>query len=254
MAHSFYKGAASSALRTFGRRFVGVVRAALPQRCELCVAPTGGRLLCGECDAALPRLPASCPTCALPSPHGSVCGACLTAPPPYALTVAALVYAFPTDRLLQNLKYGGRLALADWAAGALSVAAAAALARRPSATRPDRIVALPLAVSRQRERGFNQAREIAVRVAAALDLPAADLLRRTAGGPAQASLPWAERVTNVRGAFVAVNDPAGARIALVDDVMTTGATLAEAARTLLRAGAAHVECWVVARTLRPGQD
>ncbi len=233
------------------RGIVRAARAALPQRCALCVAPAHNALLCRDCARALERLPAACPRCALPTAGGAICGACLRAPPPYIATAAALVYAFPVDRLLQELKYGGHLALADWAAEALVAALAPGIARRRPQARPDLLIAVPLAPPRQRHRGFNQAREIAVRVADAFDLRVSDVLRRTACGPAQVSLPWSARTTNVHGAFVTDGDLSGARIALVDDVMTTGATLAEAARTLLRAGAAEVECWVVARTLPP---
>jgi ComF family protein len=229
----------------------GLAGLALPQCCELCVARTDGALLCTACAAGLPRIPAACPICALPSPVGTVCGACLKDPPPYAATLAALVYAFPTDRLLQRIKYGGRLALADWAGSTLAAAACTALGGRAANARPDRIVALPLAESRQRERGFNQAREIAARVAQATALPLTAPLARIYAGPPQVALPWAERRRNVRGAFAVRSTVRGARIALVDDVMTTGATLAEAARTLVRAGAQRVECWVVARTLPP---
>ena len=109
---------------------------------------------------------------------------------------------------------------------------------------------MPLSASRQRERGFNQAREIAVRVARATGLPLSAPLVRVAGATPQAALAWNERAKNVRGAFAVEGDVRGARIALVDDVMTTGATLAEATRMLAQAGAADVECWIVARTLR----
>jgi ComF family protein len=163
-----------------------------------------------------------------------------------------LCYAFPADRLLQQLKYGGRLALADWAGETLAMAVGASLASRQRGAAPDRIVALPLAVARQRMRGFNQASEIATQVAQRIALPLESPLLRLPGGAPQAALSWKERAKNVRGAFMARGDLRGAKIALVDDVMTTGATLAEAARTLTRAGAASVECWVVARTLRPG--
>ena len=197
---------------------------------------------------------APCPTCALPSLAGAVCGACLTHPPPWSRAIAALVYAFPVDRLLQQLKYGGRLALGDWAGETLAETVGASLASRPPPGRPDRVVALPLATSRQRERGFNQAREIAVPVARAAGLPLSTPLTRIAATAPQAALAWNERAKNVRGAFAVEEDVRGVRIALVDDVMTTGATLAEAVRTLARAGAADVECWVVARTLRPNDD
>ena len=229
-----------------------LARLALPQRCELCVAKSGNDLLCEACVAELPRVSAACPACALPVAEGSACGACLAHPPPWSRATAALVYAFPVDRLLQQLKYGGRLALADWAGAALAEAVRASLASRPPAEQPGQIVALPLARARQRERGFNQAREIAARVARAVGLPLAAPLSRIATGSTtpQAALAWKERASNVLGAFAVDGDVRGARIALVDDVMTTGATLAEATRMLLRAGAADVECWVVARTLR----
>lgn len=227
-------------------------RAALPQRCALCVADAGNALLCPDCAAALPTPQSACPLCASPNAAATPCGACLVHPPPFARTVAAYIYAFPVDRLLQQLKYAGQLALADWAGAALAQAVDRAMAAGQAADRPDCIVALPLGRARQRERGFNQAHEIATRVARRVRLPSAQPLTRIVGGPPQATLSWSQRDANVRGAFAADDSVRGARIALVDDVMTTGATLAEAARTLLRAGAARVECWVVARTLRTG--
>jgi ComF family protein len=230
---------------------IALARFALPQRCELCVAPSGGALVCDACEASLPRIAAACPVCALPSARGEVCGACVRQAPPFVATVAALAYAFPTDRLLQRIKYGGRIALAQWAGAAL---ASAVLASRTLRGRPAHVVPLPLAAKRQRERGFNQAREIAVRVARQASLPLASPLVRIGAGPPQASLPWAERHRNVRGAFAVRGDVRGASLALVDDVMTTGATLAEAARVLVAAGALSVECWVVARTLPPGEE
>jgi ComF family protein len=231
------------------RRLTALARLALPQRCELCVAPAGGALLCLDCERSLPRVASPCSRCGLPSAGARTCGACVVTPPPYAATVAALAYAFPADRLLQRIKYQGQLALADWAGAALAAAVVADLARRCDGELPDRVVALPLAPSRQRERGFNQAREIAVHVARRTGLPLAAPLARIAAGTPQTGLPWARRRSNVRGAFAIASPVRGARVALVDDVMTTGATLAEAARTLLQAGARRVECWVVARTL-----
>jgi ComF family protein len=226
-----------------------LARLALPQRCELCVAPSAGALVCHECECSLPRVAHACPVCALSSAGGHVCGACIATPPPFAATVAAFAYAFPTDRLIQRIKYEGRLALAHWAGAALAAAVGAALSRGSAAPRPDRVVALPLAPERQRERGFNQAREIAVHVARRIQLPLASPLARVTTGPPQSTLPWTQRRRSVRGAFAVSSPMRGARIALVDDVMTTGATLTEAARTLIEAGAARVDCWVVARTL-----
>ncbi len=237
-------------LRALRGRMMRVAQLTLPQHCQLCVANSGSRLLCDACVADLPRLGACCPVCALPSADGACCGACLAYPPPWSRTTAALVYAFPVDRLLQQLKYGGRLALADWAGETLANAVRPSFVSRAPSDRPDRIVALPLATARQRERGFNQAREIAARVASTIALPLQSPLGRVAGGKPQAALAWKDRSNNVRGAFHVDKDVRGGRIALIDDVMTTGATLAEAARVLIKSGAADVECWVVARTLR----
>ena len=171
---------------------------------------------------------------------------------------------------MQAFKYGGKLSHADFFAQALSER----VAQRPSgAVWPDILLALPLAPSRQRSRGFDQAAEIARRMAKITGVAMQAGLRRTRDTPAQAALPWKDRAKNVRGAFVYQTEVyqtevyqtgiyqtegadtalAGRRIAIVDDVMTTGATLASAANAVLRAGASSVEVWAVARTLPPAQ-
>jgi ComF family protein len=225
-------------------------RSALPQACALCADHSGDAILCAPCMNALPALPAACPSCASPSPAGGVCGACLVRPPRFAATIAAARYAFPLDRLVQGLKYEHRLAFAHPLGDALAAAVLRTLPHRPMT---DAIVALPLAPARQRERGFNQAMEIARIVARRTGRPIASGLVRTSAGRPQASLPWSERRRNVRGAFGCNVAFTGRSIALVDDVMTTGATLDAAARALLAAGASRVEAWVVARTLAPGE-
>ena len=197
-------------------------------------------LLCAQCDAELPRLAeALCPRCALESPGGAVCGRCLTLSPAYDATHAALAYDFPADALVHALKFRGELALAPLLASLL--------ADKLRSAQVDHVVPVPLSVERLRHRGYNQAVEIARHLRGdALELA---LCERTRDAPPQIELPYDQRQRNVRGAFRCTRALAGARIAVVDDVMTTGATLDEMARTLKAAGAAHVENWVVARTL-----
>jgi len=221
------------------------VAVALPQRCALCACACGEACLCDACLDAIATRPQACPRCALPSPAGVACGRCLVHPPAWDAAVAAGLYAFPLDRLVQRLKYGADLPLASALGGQLADAVAGAGA--PS--RVDAIVPMPLAAARQRQRGYNQAREIARAVARATGLPLEGGLERSRHAVPQAALPWRERVRNVRGAFATSRSFTGRRIALVDDVMTSGATAAAAAAAIRRGGAARVEVWVVARTL-----
>jgi ComF family protein len=219
----------------------------LPQRCALCGGPAGASILCEPCGFALPALPQACPVCAQPSPGAGACSDCLRKAPRYAATVAAHAYAFPVDRLVQALKYEHRLELAQ----PLGDALAEALLRAPGALRGvAAIVPLPLSRARQVERGFNQSIEVARVVARRTGVPLARHLARTAHAPPQASLPWRERARNVRGAFACAGNVAGLHVAVLDDVMTTGATLDAAAAALLAAGAARVDAWVVARALK----
>ena len=222
-----------------------LLTALLPQDCLLCASPAGRRQLCAACSAKLPRLSAElCPVCALPSLGAGICGACQAHKPYFDATVAAFQYAFPVDRLVQALKYRHHLTLAAWFAEAM-------LERGPPPGRHDLLLALPLAHSRLAERGYNQALEIARPLARELGLPLATAAcKRAKDGPPQASLPWAERQKNVRGVFECCQDLRGKSVIVVDDVMTTGATLNEFARTLKKHGAVRVTNWVVARALK----
>lgn len=209
--------------------------------CYVCRGPARG-LLCAACGGELPRMGAQlCPRCALPSPGAAVCGRCLAEPPDYDATIAALAYDFPADALVHALKFRGELSLAPLLAGLLK--------ERISTDRADVLVPVPLSAARLRERGYNQALEIARHLPGKLDFSSCRRERDTAP---QMELPWTQRQRNVRGVFACTRPLAGACVAVVDDVMTTGATLEEMARTLKRAGAARVVNWVVARTLPPG--
>jgi ComF family protein len=209
--------------------------------CLLCGAETGPELLCQACIAELPALARSCPRCALPSPAGAVCGSCLSHPPHFDATLALWRYEFPCDGLVQALKYRARLALAGFFARSL--------ASRPL-SEVDLIVPMPLHPRRLAERGFNQALEIARGLARHLGRPIEPRgVLRVKNTPPQTELPYEERAKNVRGAFLCKLDLSGTSIAVLDDVMTTGATLNELARALKRAGASRVENFVVARTV-----
>ena len=207
-------------------------------------------LLCERCDADLPRLAQDlCPRCALASPAGALCGRCLARPPAYDATIAALAYRFPADVMVQALKFRAELAIAPLFGDLLAERVRAAGRENFGV---DFVVPVPLSARRLRERGFNQALEIARRVAALTGMRLApELCERSLDTRAQFELPMDERERNVRGAFRCSGFVAGARIALVDDVMTTGSTLAELAAEFKRAGAAFVANWVLARTPAP---
>ena len=220
-----------------------VAHAALPQHCLLCGASAPKQPLCKDCHAGLPWLTLTrCPQCALPTHAGNVCGACLSHPPRFDAVTAAFVYAWPLSTLIHHYKYAGNLALTRPLADALA---------RLISTPVDVIVPMPLAPLRLRERGFNQALELARFLSRATGLPlAAGACRRVRDSAPQAALPWQDRAKNIRGAFVCDADLSGKRVAVIDDVLTTGATLNELARNLRKAGALEIHGWVVARTLK----
>ena len=213
------------------------------KNCLLCGAASDGDM-CKPCLDSLPELPLHrCEVCALPVTESRVCGACLADPPAFDRTIAALSYAFPVDALVHSLKYQGNLPMAPVLAELLT-------ARMGAAALPDFIVPMPLHSARLRERGFNQALEIARRVSRKTGvalLPA--VCKRIKNTPSQTGLPWKEREKNIKGAFTCKADLAGSRIAILDDVMTTGATPNELAKVLRKSGATCVSGWVVARTL-----
>ena len=216
--------------------------------CVLCASHNGGEL--GACQACLDDLPwhnaPQCPQCNLLS-NGLTCGSCLNTPPHFDITRALFTYDFPVDSLLQHYKYRDMLHLANMFATLLMDKK---LAHQKLAKKIDLIIPMPMHHSRLKERGFNQALEISRIIAKntqiKLDYSICQRIKLT---PPQASLPLKERIKNILGVFSCQQNLQGLNIALVDDVMTTGASLNELAKTLKQAGAAHVVCWVIARTL-----
>ena len=215
-----------------------------PGHCLACGETADAGDLCPACRHALPRNRSACARCGLPmAVPADACADCLRHPPPLTATVAAFRYDAPFDRLLPRFKFHE-----DLAAGRVCSRAMAAIVRE--AARPDALVPVPLHRARLRRRGFDQALELAKPLARELALPLrTDLLRRVRDTAPQSRLDAPARRRNLRRAF-AVDVRAGelpAHIALVDDVMTTGATLHAAAHALLHAGAVRVDAWVCAR-------
>lgn len=226
-----------------------LLSATYPPVCVLCgAAGRTGPDICPGCAAALPLNTHPCPRCAEPlppaAPPGTLCGGCLRRAPAFDACLAPFLYAPPVDWLVSRLKFHGQLAAGRVLAGLLGD-------RLPSrgADRPELILPMPLHPARLRERGFNQALELARPLGRRLGVPVApDLARRVRAGQPQSSLAMARRRANVRGAFGLTGILEARHVAVVDDVLTTGASADELARTLKKAGAESVEVWVVART------
>ncbi len=220
----------------------------LPRLCPACGDPAGpGLELCPGCEQTLPMLLHACPRCAIPYEHPDTrgeCGACQQNPPAFARSVALYHYSPPVDYFIRALKFHQQLGLARLLG--------TRLARRllPETARPDLIIPVPLHAARLRERGYNQALEIARPLARVLNVPLdfRSLLRVRATAP-QTGMAVAARRKNLRAAFALEPgaEMKNLRVALVDDVMTTGSTVQAAAQCLQAAGVQDVEIWVVAR-------
>ena len=226
--------------------------ALLPSSCALCGMGCAGPV-CAPCRAQFLAAPgARCGRCANPlgpADAGLQCGACQAHQPAYDATVVAADYVSPVDQLVLQLKFGGTLALAPWFGQVLGEAVAA----RAGLALPHVLCPVPLGPRRLVERGFNQALEIARPLSIALGIPLrATLALRAHDTAAQSSVAPAQRKKNIRNAFMVAPDALamvrGQHIRVVDDVMTSGATLNELAATLKRFGAARVSNFVFART------
>ncbi len=239
---------------------------ALPQCCLLC-GDACPQALCDACAGSLPRVGAdACPRCQLDSVHGQVCGRCLKRPPQWQRLLAPWRYTFPFDAAILAAKYQRALPVFRWAAQQAFAASPWPFAAGVT------LLPVPLAPARLQSRGYNQARLIAQEIArqwaysrsgagdAAADVDDKsahvdddsahvddDSVVRIRETDVQQRLNWAERRRNVSGAFAATRSFAGESVLLVDDVLTTGATLNELARVVLAAGATRVDALVLAR-------
>ncbi|MCM2265513.1 MAG: ComF family protein [Desulfuromonadales bacterium] len=224
----------------------------LPPACLLCgkKLPPGflATDFCPECRAGLPQpAPARCPICAVAhrtlAPASHHCEACLRQPPPFARVHAVGPYAGTLQEAVQRFKYHGQLPLER----PLGILLAESLPSRGKPC-PDLIVPVPLHRDRLRERGYNQALQLARQVGRRLSVPVEpNLLRRIRATASQQGLDAVTRKSNLRGAFAVTAPLSGRHLLLVDDVLTTGATARECAGVLRQAGAASVEVAVLGR-------
>ena len=219
-----------------------------PPACTVCRAPADPAIaLCRACRSELPHNLHSCRLCALPLPIAAaqtVCADCARQPPVFDRCCSPLLYRPPLDRLVSGLKFHGKLRYGRLLGGLLSD-----FLQQQAAAAPELIIPLPLHPSRLRQRGYNQALEIARPLGRRLNIPVAYRLceRRRATAP-QSELEKAARQRNVRGAFACTKTIPARHVALVDDVLTTGATAGELARLLKSVGVERVDLWVAART------
>jgi len=225
----------------------GCMSALFPGECLLCGhVPAGPDNLCKECRDAMPVVAAACPVCAEPLPTETRCPRCRATRPHFSRSIAPLLYASEVRHLVLQLKFAARLDA--------GLALAMLLVKHLGTDghlRAERLVPVPLHPRRLRTRGFNQAHEIAGVVADMTGIAMLpNVVRRVRFTAAQTGLTSREaRTGNLRGAFGLVThaEVAGRRLAIIDDVITTGATANSLAATLRAAGASDVEVWACAR-------
>lgn len=216
--------------------------------CINCLAPSDGHGLCDPCRMDLPLNHWHCRHCALPLPFVAdtrACGECLRSPPPFTTTIAPWRYQFPVDRMIGRYKYRGQRAFARPLISGLCQQVSEQLQDRPL---PDLIIPAPMDRRRQRQRGFNQAEDIAEQISHHTGIPLGRrVVRRTRQVATQRGLDRAQRLANLRGVFQ-VTAPVPGSVAIVDDVITTGATARAMTLVLREAGAEEVQVWALART------
>jgi ComF family protein len=227
-----------------------LAQALFPANCALCGGPGDEAIdLCHGCAADLPRNEPACVVCAEPLAAAAgggprICGACLHDPPPFGRSFVPYRYAYPLDHLVRGLKFRNELACGR----VLGELFASSVLER-GATLPEAIVPVPLARRRYRQRGYNQASELALAIRGVTGVAVrSDVVVRQRETTEQAGLDRKARRRNVTGAFAALAPLRVRHVAILDDVVTTGSTVRELAAVLREAGAEQIEVWAIART------
>lgn len=214
-----------------------------PHHCPLCGARSQSAF-CTGCEQDMPRLLSACPQCGLELPAEALyCGHCQTNPPQYQRLYSPYAYAHPVSNLITAVKYQQRLSLIPVLAHAMT----RRVTRQPIGV--DALLPVPLHSARLRERGFNQSLELARVLSKQIAVPILHGIERHRATATQTTLPADQREQNVRGAFRLHQPIAHRRIAIVDDVVTTGSTVNEIAKLLRSAGVEEIEVWCIARAI-----
>ena len=230
-------------LRRAGERLCNVLA---PRSCGFCGALLAAGAVCAGCREDLPVIACPCRRCAAPlaSTANQVCGRCLRRPPAFDRAFVPFRYAFPIEAAVKALKFRRQLFLAP------TLAEVAHRHTREAIVDYEVLLPVPLHWSRRLQRGFNQANELALWLSRTSRLPIIHAARRVRRTAPQSALRGAARRRNVRDAFAVTRQLDGAKVLLIDDVLTTGETCEELARLLKTTGASQVGVWAVARGVR----
>ena len=250
VAHRSWTRQCSGISRTFvklargaGHLLEDLASSLVPRRCALCLRISDAGY-CYDCQTLLPWMESRCHYCATPLAAGEVCGSCITRKPAHQQTIAPFRYTAPISGHIQQLKYHDKLLYANAMANMLAVDIV-----KNCRQLPVMLVAVPLHRKRLRHRGYNQAALIAASLSKTLEIPFRDdIVWRSRDTASQTNLVEKQRITNVKGVFCARSTPRYHGIAVVDDVITSGATIGEVCRALANAGHSGISAWAIAKT------
>ena len=222
--------------------------------CLVCRGPTSfSQSVCHYCLESCPVLEQPCMLCAIPvlPEHQKICSRCLTTPPPYSQSHCAFAYSYPVNHIINRIKYSNQISLLKPVTRPLTKILLERYQQQPW---PEAIIPVPLHNKRLRERGYDQALLLAKMIKQQIRKTGVSLdsrlVKRTRFTSPQQGLNAKERLKNIRGAFQLVSPAIYKHVALVDDVVTTGATVSEIARLLIKEGVTQVDIWSLARTVK----